>query len=610
MSLVASSNVCVHLIGEPHGAEGFSVVKGESRSGQTIFQVSKNGAALFDLAVCSPKLVDHGHAVAEVLWRFECEKKFSETAKGIRWLEVGPFELPNEPLSALANGYNNWSFSPMLRKDEVLPKETDELQEYFGDAKLFPYLKQPGRFHSWGHSVLDYGEKLPNSILASVFEDLFFTVFEIDLHASSFKIWLDIEGFKPDKRHTKYSPLSVILFPVNHTQSATLEMLSSQWRSLCHKYEVIERIPPLGARPVKSVRGFCSWYDRFNHIDQDYIAARLNEMAMSKSANENVFQIDDGYQKTIGDWNIPAEGFKDGIESSVLKIVDRRVTPGIWIAPFVAMEFSELVKDHPEFLVRDENGSPVVCGDFAHWGGKFLALETEHEGVRSYLESVIDRFAKAGVKLIKADFLYASSMIPRFGKTRAELGSRAHQWFSDICYIRGIQLLSCGSQFSTALGRCDYLRVGPDFSPHWHDVKEGHASREKPSVPQGVVNTLTRYHLDGHFVKNDPDVVLFRKENTTLTLGEKKTLGRINGTFGSLVFCSDAISEYTSEETNIAQEFEQTKKAGSPVSLHRVSTKKGQSYLLKTKDTQYEVTAFPRESFSIKTWAKTPESSA
>ena len=154
---------------------------------------------------------------------------------------------------------------------------------------------------------------------------------------------------------------------------------------------------------------------------------------LSKTLIGRFFQVDDGYQKCVGDWLTPDKDFPNTVDVVIKEAVKNNLMPGIWMAPFVAMEFSDIVQKYPDLVVKYPDGRSVVCGDFPHWGGKFVALDTESDIYRDYIESVVKHFASTGVKFIKADFLYGASMVPRSGMTRAEVSARAHQWFYDLC---------------------------------------------------------------------------------------------------------------------------------------------------------------------------------
>ena len=73
------------------------------------------------------------------------------------WLRLSGLSLPPTVQSVLANGHNGWSYSPMLRVNEILHAETNPLQETFGDHDYYCYDETPGRSHSWSFAYADCG---------------------------------------------------------------------------------------------------------------------------------------------------------------------------------------------------------------------------------------------------------------------------------------------------------------------------------------------------------------------------------------------------------------------------------------------------------------------
>lgn len=65
--------------------------------------------------------------------------------------------------------------------------------------------------------------------------------------------------------------------------------------------------------------------------------------------------------------------------------------------------------------------------------------------------------------------------------------------------------------------------------------------------------------MDGRAWKNDPDVFLLRDTNIKTSFAQRKLLAKINSIFGSLLFISDNMSEYSSGQRAVLKEtFTQT----------------------------------------------------
>ena len=122
---------------------------------------------------------------------------------------------------------------------------------------------------------------------------------------------------------------------------------------------------PRHAREVYA--GWCSWYHYYTKIDQQIIRANLRK-SVEMGLGLNVFQIDDGYQQNIGDWQPRRDRFPDGMRVLAEEIKRNRMMPGIWLAPFIARPDSELLRHYPE-LVLKKNGKPVNALYNPLWGG-------------------------------------------------------------------------------------------------------------------------------------------------------------------------------------------------------------------------------------------------
>jgi thymidine kinase len=82
--------------------------------------------------------------------------------------------------------------------------------------------------------------------------------------------------------------------------------------------------------------------------------------------------------------------------------------------------------------------------------------------------------------------------------------------------------------------------VGPDVGETWENSEFGAVqSREKVSTRSTLINSVTRCVLDGIPFGNDPDVIILRDENQSLSKNQRSLLCEINSNLGSLVFCSD-----------------------------------------------------------------------
>lgn len=478
------------------------------------------------------------------------------------WLRLSGLELPNGLALVLANGHNGWSKSPLIGKDDHLPPESNPLQRPFGDDDYYEYSKLPGRVHSWSFSYGIFAAKgRGNPLFASCDERHFHTVFEFDLARQSYGIAVEMDGLTlgldsaPTLEGDGFFALGEWLIPDPDWEGhyAPLWQAVGAWAERLASHDPSVRLPSAsrlvsqrcGALPV---RGYTSWYYRYTQIDSGWLETNL--AALSHEPGWRIFQVDDGYQRRVGDWLTPSSGFPQGMPAFLAAVRRQGLIPGVWLAPFVALEGSELWQRHPDWFLRDGLGNLVLCGDFPHWGGKFYALDTEMPAMRQHLETVLRTMCgQWGAGFIKADFLYAAGRVATGGLTRAARARRAHQWLRDLCAAQDALFLSCGASLSAAFGLCDFARIGADVLGAWEDQNLlAHTSREKCSTYASLVNTVTRSPLNGAFFLNDPDVFILRSNANNLSPAQREVLLQVNQTLGGLVFCSDLLSEYDADQ--------------------------------------------------------------
>ena len=255
------------------------------------------------------------------------------------------------------------------KKNEILFKETDPNQKYFGDAQFYKYGEQAGSFHAWSYTILDHGPEGFNSLIAGLCEDRFYHVIEVDLNRQTYNLLLDIEGFDVTRLKEFSNLLGAFFIPTDIYPETPLYRLFDIWFSEMVALEIVKREYKNQWSGVTPVTGYTSWYNKFTNISQKWLLEHIESIV--DKTGWKIFQVDDGYQSCVGDWLTPSPSFPDSVDFVIRKARNAGLIPGVWIAPFVAMEFSNIVKSSPEIILRDPSGHSVVCGDFPHWGGSF-----------------------------------------------------------------------------------------------------------------------------------------------------------------------------------------------------------------------------------------------
>ena len=299
--------------------------------------------------------------------------------------------------------------------------------------------------------------------------------------------------------------------------------------------------------------GYTSWYNYFQNITEDIIIRDLNGLDPYKD-QVNIFQIDDGYETFIGDWLDPnPDKFPNGMKYIADEIHKKGYKAGIWLAPFNCQKISRMAKEHPDWLIKHENGKPMV-GCIA-WGGAYT-FDIYNEEVREYLRHVFDVVLNEwGYDMVKLDFLYSQCIKPRHGKSRGEIMCDAMEFLREC--VGDKLFLGCGVPIGPALGICDACRISCDVDLTYKGkfYSRIQVSNEMLNARSAINNSIFRRHLDGRVWMNDPDVFFLRKDNLKFTDEQKYLLGKINNLCGNVLFVSDNAGDYDKAAAGLLKKF-------------------------------------------------------
>ncbi|MDH5294626.1 MAG: alpha-galactosidase, partial [Acidimicrobiia bacterium] len=159
-----------------------------------------------------------------------------------------------------------------------------------------------------------------------------------------------------------------------------------------------------GTRRRESGPVWCSWYSFFRDISEPALLSVLSDLG---TLPFSTFQIDDGWQRSNGDWQANAK-FPSGMEAFADRIAIEGRTPGLWLAPFLADADSALVARFPQMLLRDEDGAPLVGA--RNWGGDTYVLDVGRDDVLEWVADLTLTVVGWGYHYLKLDFLYAPAL--------------------------------------------------------------------------------------------------------------------------------------------------------------------------------------------------------
>ncbi|MBR2496026.1 MAG: alpha-galactosidase [Clostridia bacterium] len=395
------------------------------------------------------------------------------------------------------------------------------------DRHFYKIKNKKGVFHSIGSTYIKSDENYRFYGALNI-KDCF-TVFESNPKKYEMKIISDVKGLETDKEITLFD-----FIVIDGSKSYVYDSY----------FEYLE-IPK---STNKKTKGFTSWYNYYQNINEEIILKNLNNFIAFKNAGNDVdlFQIDDGYETFVGDWlDVDQNKFPNGLKPIADKINEHFIS-GLWLAPFGAQPKSKLFTEHPDWFLKNAKGKPVLAG--CSWDG-FYALDFYNEEVREYLRKVFKTvFEDWGFKMVKLDFLYAAALVVPKDKTRAQVMREVMEFLRELCKDK--LLLGCGVPLTSAYGLVDYCRIGCDVSLDFDGgIIAKHLHKDGVSSQNAINNAVLRYELSGRAFLNDPDVFILRSDNVKMSVDERLTLSIANAIFGKVLFTSDDFMKYPDEDS-------------------------------------------------------------
>jgi alpha-galactosidase len=274
--------------------------------------------------------------------------------------------------------------------------------------------------------------------------------------------------------------------------------------------------------------GWCSYAGYGLDVTERDIAANLAAIRRL-DLPVRVVQVDDGYQREIGAWTVPSPRFGP-LGALGARIRDAGLEPGIWTAPFLAAEDSELARRHPDWLVGGAIASP------AHWGRTIRVIDVTHPDAADHLRTAFATLRDWGFTYHKVDFVYGGAI----EGTRREPVTGVEAYRIGMELLRDAvgpeaTILGCGAPLLASVGLVDAMRVSPDI-----DERDVHESGDisQPSVQGALAAGRARAWMHGRLWVNDPDCLVLRPGQAR----REEWAAHVAAT-GGLVFSGDRLPE-------------------------------------------------------------------
>ncbi|KLO24591.1 MULTISPECIES: glycoside hydrolase family 36 protein [unclassified Marinitoga] len=248
------------------------------------------------------------------------------------------------------------------------------------------------------------------------------------------------------------------------------------------------------------------WSSKYLYLKKFKWNNILKNLELSKDFKYDVFQLDDSWQKDIGDW-IPKDSFPKISEISKT-INNYGYITGLWLAPFSISETSEIFKKHKEWLIKDENNLPKVA--YIYFNKKIYALDTTHPDAQEYIKKTFLYLKNNGIQYFKIDFLFSG----------ATPGKRYLNVTPIEAYHIGMKIikeslkdnfiLGCKAPLLTSFNYVDGMEIGT--SPHCNIDDYDFVY---PYV-YSLKNTISKFFINEKWWWNNPSCLLLNTKNSGL----------------------------------------------------------------------------------------------
>lgn len=442
----------------------------------------------------------------------------------------------NDDSRFFANGFQSWTDTKEFTKNERMSDLGFVGKTFFGKKFGLNYVgdytfcrqaENSGEFHSHGLAYVRNDKTL--DFFGSLDERTGFTVIYADMNKNTLTFTKDLEGIVISE---PYEILNLYF-----TSGGYDEVFDSYFETLGIK-----------PRTVDKIKGYTSWYNYYQGISEDIILRDLRSLS-AENDYVNTFQIDDGYQTAVGDWlSIDKKKFPHGMKPIADEIHKDGLKAGIWLAPFGAQFNSNVAKQHPDWLIKDEKGKPIPVG--ANWGG-FYGIDFYKKDAAEYIRNCFDTILNDwGFDMVKLDFLYACSIIPMYNKTRGQIACEAMDFIRKC--VGDKLILGCGVWMLPCFGKVDYMRIGADMALGWkHTLLRKMMHREDVSTPNAIHNSVYRRCFNGRAFLCDPDVFLLRRTNIKFAPEQQELLAKFIKLFGGVLFMSDNVGDYDKKQLEL-----------------------------------------------------------
>ncbi len=497
----------------------------------------------YPLAVWKVKLVNYGSESVDVN-RLDMLKISGDIGGRVAY----PRAAAPADLGFFSNGWQSWSPTGWHRGDARMNiSRLGLLQHPMIYNHGTPRPKRAGEFSSDMFAVIGDRQARTGMLIGFLSQKNHFGSIYADLNRGTLQMWANGDDARLDpgcEMETDWAVFTPLLLDHRDPLEVYLEAAARE-----NQARLPHEVPA----------GWCSWYHFYTKVTAENITQNLESiLAAQDRLPLELVQIDDGYQARVGDWLSINSKFPDGMSALSDKISAEGLIPGLWQAPFIVDPRSELIRNHPDWILRDKAGRQVNAGFV--WNRLQTALDLTVPEALDYAREVVRTAATDwGYPYLKLDFLYAAALKGTYHDPTLTRAQVLRKGLEALRKAAGpaVTLLGCGVPLGSALGVVDLMRIGADVSGDWDPSFNGikaiiHNEPAFPCARNSIHNIITRASMNGKWWGNDPDCLLIRP-GTNLSLAEVHTLAATIAMTGGSVLLSDDLPGLPDERLRIAE---------------------------------------------------------
>jgi hypothetical protein len=282
-------------------------------------------------------------------------------------------------------------------------------------------------------------------------------------------------------------------------------------------------------------------------------------------------QVDEGFQRWHGDWE-GNDRFPHGMKWLADRIRGLGLKPGIWLAPYVISEPTEVFRRHPDWLLRRLDGRlqrvgpwPSEDSDWArNENPKRYGLDLTHPGAAAWLAELFDTVANRwGYEMVKIDFVEWSLLAAeRYHDPTVSRAGAYRKGFEIMRRALGPDrhLQDCGPGPVT-VGLLDSMRIELDQNYGFRKQAWKQYFLESASSAPAAAK---RYYFHGRTWVNDADHLCLN----LLTLSQAQAAASLIALTGGNVISGDRLTDLDASRTAILHKvFPSSGEAARPVDL-------------------------------------------